>query len=576
VPRPPHKTSPAGDTAQADGRTLHSYQLGLLPVVNRLLTRLRLEHALRDYLGPEDPRARLAPAQVLLVLLKNLLLSREPLYGAAAWAARIEPGALGLTPQQIVTLNDDRFARALDRLFRGDCSSLALAVATHAVKEFQVELDELHNDSTTVTFSGAYADAAQESRRRGQTRLAITWGHNKDHRPDLKQLLFILTISCDGGIPVYFQAKSGNVADDRTHCETWDLLCKLVGRTDFLYVADCKLASTENMAYVHGHDGRFLTVLPRTRSEDRVFRAALARGEVRWRRIYDKYDEKGNLVDRYRVSEPAAASAEGYRLVWYHSSRKAELDALARARQLERTWEDLAELQEKLKAPRTRYRQRGKVTEAVEAILQARGTTLWVRVTIDEREEAIYRQERPGRPNKDTTYRREVKARYELKYELDEAALTAEALQDGVFPLITNDRGMSERALLLAYKGQPVIERRFAQLKTEFEVAPVYLKEVTRIQALLCLYFLVLLVQALLERELRRAMAARGVESLPMYPEGRACRCPTTPRLIELFDNVQRHRLTVGEESPVVMTTKLTGLQRQILSLLGMRTAYDD
>jgi hypothetical protein len=369
--RPPLPTPPAGDTAQVAGRTLHSYQLGLLPVINRLLHRLHLEQVLRDYLPPEDRRARLAPAQTLMVLLKNLLLAREPLYGAAAWAARYDPEALGLTPQQIATLNDDRFARALDQLFRGDCSSLALTVATAAVKEFQVQLDELHNDSTTVTFSGAYADAAQESRRRDQTRLAITWGHNKDHRPDLKQLLFILTVSQDGGVPVYFQAKSGNVADDQTHRDTWDLLCKLAGRSDFLYVADCKLASTENMAYVHGHDGRFLTVLPRTRSEDRLFRAALAGGGVRWRRVHDKYDDKGNLVDRYRVSEPAATSAEGYRLLWYHSSHKAKLDALARARQLERTWEDLAKLQQKLQAPRTRYRQRDKVTEAVDAILQA-------------------------------------------------------------------------------------------------------------------------------------------------------------------------------------------------------------
>jgi transposase len=576
MPRPPLKTPLTGDIARAAGRTLRSYQLGLLPILNRLLTRLRLERFLRDYLPPEDRRSRLAPAQALMVLLKNLLLAREPLYGVAAWAARHDPEALGLTPQQIATLNDDRLARALDQLFRGDCSSLALTVATHAVKEFQVELDELHNDSTTVTFSGAYADAAQESRRRGQTRLAITWGHNKDHRPDLKQLLFILTVSKDGGIPVYFQAKSGNVTDDQTHRDTWDLLCKLIGRRDFLDVADCKLASTENMAYVHGHGGRFLTVLPRTRTEDRVFRTTLAQGGVRWRRIHDKYDDKGNLVDRYRVSEPAATSAEGYRLVWYHSSHKAELDAWSRARQLERTWEDLAEFQQQLRTPRTRYRQRTKVAEAVEAILQARGTTAWVVVTIDEREEETYRQERPGRPTKQTTYRREVRMRYELRYELDHAALTAEAVQDGIFPLITNDRELSEQALLMAYKGQPVIERRFAQLKTEFEVAPVYLKEVTRIQALLCLYFLVLLVQALLERELRRAMARRQVESLPLYPEGRACRCPTAPRLIELFENVQRHQLIVSKKPPVVMTTKLSRLQRRVLSLLGMRMAYDN
>ncbi len=509
-----------------------------------------------------------------MVLLKNLLLSREPLYGVPQWPTRCDAAALGLAPQQFAALNDDCIGRCLDQLFRSDCGSLALAVATQAVAEFDVELDELHNASTTVTFSGAYLDAAQEIKRRGQTRLAITWGHNKDHRPDLKQLLFLLTVAQDGGVPVYFQAKSGSVVDDRTHRATWNLLCKLTGRRDSLYVADCKLASTENMTYVHGHGGRFLTVLPRTRSEDRL--EALSGGRVRWRWVHDRYDEEGKLVERYRVSEPAATSDEGYRLDWYHSTRKAELDALARTRQLERTMNDLAELQQKLTSPRTRYRQRARVTEAVETILQARGTTDRIEVTIDEREEEIFRQERRGRPNDQTKYRREVKSRFELRYELNHAALAAEAVSDGVFPLITNDRKLSEQALLLAYKGQPVIEKRFEQLKTEFEVAPLFLNEVSRIQALLCLYFLLLLVQALLERELRRAMTRHQVESLPLYPEDRSCRHPTTPQLIELFENVQRHRLVVGKKPPVVLTTKLTRLQRRILGLPGMRMAYDN
>src|SRR4029077_15461845 len=251
-------------------------------------------------------------------------------------------------------------------------------------------------------------------------------------------------VSRDGGVPVYFQAKSGNVADDQTHLVTWESLCKLIGGPDFLYVADCKLASTENMAYVHGHGGRFLTVLPRTRTEDRLFRETLAGGRVRWRWVHDKYDDKGKLVDRYRVSEPPETSAEGYRLVWYHSSRKAELDALARARQLERTLEDLSELRQKLTSPRTRYRQRAKVTEAVEAILQARGTANWIVVAIDEREQEIFHQERPGSPSKQTKYRREVSTRFELRYALDHAALAAEVISDGVFPLITNDRELSE------------------------------------------------------------------------------------------------------------------------------------
>ena len=103
---------------------------------------------------------------------------------------------------------------------------------------------------------------------------------------------------------------------------------------------------------------------------------------------------------------------------------------------------------------------------------------------------------------------------------------------------------MSALELLLAYKQQPMIETRFAQLKTDFVVAPVFLKEVSRIQALLCVYFFALLVESLLERELRRAMEREGIESLPLYPEGRACRRPTARRVIDLFEDVQRHELT--------------------------------
>ena len=109
---------------------------------------------------------------------------------------------------------------------------------------------------------------------------------------------------------------------------------------------------------------------------------------------------------------------------------------------------------------------------------------------------------------------------------------------------------MSAQELLLAYKQQPMIEKRFAQLKTDFVVAPVYLKEVSRIQALLCVYFFALLVESLLERELRRAMEREGIESLPLYPEGRACRRPTARKVIDLFEDVQRHELTAGKRPP--------------------------
>lgn len=576
TPEEPKPDTHVGHYAQAGGHELDSYRVGLLPVLNRIIERLRLAEFFRDYLPRQDRRCRIDPAIGLLVLLKNLLLSREPLYGVGEWAARHAPDLLGLSTEQITSLNDDRVGRCLDRLFQNDCGSLALSVATHAIAEFGVKLDQLHNDSTTITFHGDYPDATQEEKRKEQLRLAITWGHNKDHRPDLKQLLFILTVSKDGGIPVYFQAKSGNVADDQTHRDTWDLLCTLAARRDFLYVADCKLATAENMAHVHQHGGRFLTLIPRTRSEDRLFRQSLSRGHVRWRPIHDKLDKNGQTVDQFSISEEPALSAEGYRLVWYHSTRKAENDAATRTRQVDRALRELAELQEKLSSPRSRYQDRAKVATAVDAILESYGARGWITTVIDERVVEKFHQESRGRPSEKTRYIKEVSTRFDLKCELDYAALAAEHLGDGVFPLITNDLTLTEQELLLAYKGQAVIEKRFSQLKTDFAVAPVYLKEVSRIQALLCIYFLALLVESLLERELRQAMARTKVESLRMYPEGRACRHPTVSRLVEIFEDVQRHHLKARTEPTVRFTTKLSPLQKTILGLLDIpQSVYD-
>jgi transposase len=564
-----------GEIARAKGRTLNSFRVGALPIIDRLLERMRLDAFLRSYLPLADRRCRIAPSIGISLLLKNVLLCREPLYGIGEWAARFDPEALGFADSQLPSLNDDRVGRCLDRLFQSDITSLVLALAAHVVREFQVDLDELHNDSTTITFHGAYADAAQEEKRGQKTRLAITWGYNKDHRPDLKQLLYILTVAGDGAVPVYFQVASGNVVDDKTHIATWDLLCRLVGRPDFLYVADCKLASTENMAYVHQHQGRFLTVLPRTRSEDRVFRDLLASGQVQWRHLHDKRNDKGEIVDQYSVSEPATLSAEGYRLVWYHSTRKAEQDARSRHQQVERALNELAELRQKLSSHRTRYRREAKVAEAVQEILRARDVERWIVTEIKQRTEEKFRQDRRGRPNDQTRYVKQTSTRFELAYRIDTAQLAAETLGDGIFPLITNDGSLPELEMLLAYKGQPSLEKRFSHLKTDFEVAPVYLKEVSRIQALLCVYFLAILTESLLERQLRRAMDRGAIESLPLYPEGRKCRRPTARRVIDLFEDVQRHSLRVGRRPPVVFTTQLSRLQHRLLRLLGMTNVYD-
>jgi len=214
--------------------TLRSKRLGCLPVVNFFLTRIGLAEHLRSYLPADDARLRLAPAAVIAVLVRNIVAGHRPVYALGEWAARHDPTVLGLGPGEAELLNDDRVGRTLDRLFDSDRASLITETVLGVLREFSIDTSQLHNDSTTVTVSGNYPDA-DGRRRGGKATPAIVHGHNKDFRPDLKQLLFILTISADGAVPIAYRVADGNTVDDVTHVPTWDGLRALVGRPDFLY-----------------------------------------------------------------------------------------------------------------------------------------------------------------------------------------------------------------------------------------------------------------------------------------------------------------------------------------------------
>ena len=138
------------------------------------------------------------------------------------------------------------------------------------------------------------------------------------------------------------------------------------------------------------------------------------------------------------------------------------------------------------------------------------------------------------------------------------------------YPLLSNDRTLTPVQVLEAHKGQPTIEKRFEQVKTVHEIAPVYLKNEGRIEALFTLYFLALLVQALIERELRLAMQREGIDELPLYPEQRQCRRPTTEQVLRLFSLAQRHRLLHKGQTVQTFDADLTDLQRQVLALIAV------
>lgn len=237
---------------------LKSETIGALPIVNWFLARMGVAGLLDDAVPGGDGRLRLAPADVIGLVVRNIMVSHRPLYAFREWAGPFDAALLGLRSGDISALNDDRVGRTLDRLFDADRATLITKTVLGVVKEFDVALDQLHNDSTTVTLTGTDYPGGG-TRRAGKAVANPAFGHNKDFRPDLRQLLFVLTISADGAVPIAYRVHDGNVEDSTTHIPTWDELRCLVGRSDFLYVADSKLCTSEAMRHISSQGGRFVT-----------------------------------------------------------------------------------------------------------------------------------------------------------------------------------------------------------------------------------------------------------------------------------------------------------------------------
>jgi len=92
----------------------------------------------------------------------------------------------------------------------------------------------------------------------------MRFGGSKDHRPDLRQFKHVLGTLDPVGLPLATAVLSGEQADDPHYTPAWDRLVATIGRPDFLAVGDCKLASLENRAHIHGREGFYLTPLPMT------------------------------------------------------------------------------------------------------------------------------------------------------------------------------------------------------------------------------------------------------------------------------------------------------------------------
>jgi len=539
---------------QAPSFELSRHALGALPVIGVFLEKLKLEGTLTSALGGSSY------SQAIMVLVKSILERPQALYRVREWSQ-------GFAPELVYggTIGDDTIARALDKLFAADRASLMTKLVLQAIKEFDINTDEIHNDSTSVKLYGAY-------KHQNKKAVQLRRGHSKDHRPDLKQLVYSLSVTADGAIPVHFKSYDGNVTDDSTHWDLWQTLRGMLGKSDFTYVADCKLCVSETLRRIDKEQGKFITIMPRTRCEYAEFTHDVVRAIVRWRRIWRKPSSRTKKrSDVFEHAEGLHQMREGFRIHWYRSSEKALRDAQDRENRLAEAGAKLTALTDsKRRGPKTV----AAVTRAVQRILDAYRVKDLLKITVQVNEVEKFAQTKRGRPtgSGDTLYRRVVKkVPCVITVNNVEGIMSAEAM-DGVFPLVTN---IEDSALqtLKSYKYQPYLEKRHALLKSGLEVAPIFLKKNDRIEALMFVYFLAQLTAALIERAVRKSMQDRGIRSLPILPEARQSKSPSAQQILASFYGFSRSRLLQKSKHVQTFTDPISSTQIQLLELLEIPTS---
>ena len=496
--------------------------LGSLPVIASFCRRLDIRGVIDDLVPIRDV-ATVSTGQAIEAMVCNRLTSPAPLVHTGDWARTwAVPEVLGIPA---LALNDDKLGRSLDAI-APHLEEITGAVAVRAIGAFGIDISQLHWDMTSFSLHGAYEQPDEDYP-------APAYGHPKDRREDLLQIQAGIAAAGDGGIPVYARAYSGGAAEISQVTGAMNALKKIAGAKKFLLVGDSKLISYNNVATIGKARCTFLAPA----SKNYVKAAELAACDLgkatevgyvagrdqhkkntaqlgRWYVLDD--DQPFEIRNSKRKSDPPIR----LRRVFVHSTARAAAAAASRTKKLTRAKDDLGRLVSGLGG--RFYPSEQKVTDRIKQISLARKVGPYLRYTIGTAPAAP-----AGEPEGTSTSQAAGTGQTgpspadtlqgtgsggpgkpALTWWLDQAAIDAEAATDGWYALLTSlDASITAAEVLLRYKAQEAVERRYGNLKGPLAVAPMFLNSNRRIAALITVISLALLVFCLIEREARRNLA---------------------------------------------------------------------
>ena len=381
---------------------------------------------------------------MLFALVASRALDPCSKLAAAEWAS------LDVHVPGLAGMDEDQAYRAIDLLVEADAQAKVQEAVFFACADLlNLEVDLLFFDTTSTYFE-------RDEPERGEGAFRV-FGHSKDHRPDLPQIVIGLAVTREG-IPVRVWCWPGNTNDMSVIGEVKDgLRGWRLGRV--VTVVDRGFSSDENLRYLTRAGGHWIAG-ERMRNGSPDARAALAR-QGRYQTVRD------NLrVKEVRIGEGDAAK----RFIVCHNPAEAERERTGREDTVRRLEAELDRIEtQRAKAKDANAREAHTRSECALRDHPALGRYL--------------RQTPSGR------------------LRIDRAKIAAEERLDGKFLLSTSDPDLSAEDVALGYKNLLEAERGFRDLKTTLELRPVFHRLEHRIRAHVLICWLALLLIRVAERQ---------------------------------------------------------------------------
>jgi len=501
-------------------------------------------------------------------MILNILQGRCGLYHMGPWAQGTDSEVLireGIDP---LSLSDARIAHTLDRIFEYGPDNVLSEVVVRYLRDDAAPSEYcVHQDTTTLKLYGEY-DRGYKPQEPVPAR-----GYSKDHRPDLKQLVYGLSLHGAVGIPMCVSTLDGNTSDhvaNRLHIDR--LAGLLPPEDDVTLVADCKLADPDTFGRLIDAAFHFITLLPRTYKlhADLVAKALAVRDA-----LPDLVREKGRTKTEPDHVYKGTSFRAPFEVLDPESGmmRTTELRFLAvESDQLGKKFEDALPdlLAKEHKRIEKTMEKLGEDTFACEpdarkAFWEALKEPRLHRVEVLV-EPVIVRERRArrGRPAKGEAPPT-VHTRYQLvtrSIEPDADAIATARAHARFFVLVTDhmdDTRWPDARVLGEYRHQHIIEGHtgFRWLKGPAAAAPMFLNTPRRIAALGMVFILALMVRNYIEFTVRDRVAARPSRTTLPNMDNRPTRKPSTENVFWLF---RRVGVVFVRRGGVLVERRLSGL----------------